>query len=84
MKLTAIDEARGGKVLLQTATRREDLFEWLTFIGAAHGGRTLVDTWEIPQHPDGNGGVFTLYVCTVVLLAEPDAAQPALFDLSAA
>lgn len=79
MTLTEAENARGGKVLLHTSLRRQDLFTWLEHIGAAHGGRTLVDTWEIPDHPDGHGGVFTLYACTVVLLAAPVGEQAVLF-----
>lgn len=81
-KLTDYEQARGGRVLLCTSTRREDLHAWLEGIGAAHGGRTLVDTWEIPQHPDGKGGLFTLYACTVVLLA--GAVEQAVMELEAA
>ena len=67
IELTEAERWRGGKVLLHTALVRDELFTWVEQVSAG-GVRTLVDTWTIEGHPDGKGGEFTLYACTVVLL----------------
>ena len=60
---------RGAKVMLYTSLNRDDLFTWLEAQDYSTGKyKNYVDTWEIPDHPDGNGGTFTLYAVTLVLV----------------
>jgi hypothetical protein len=69
MAFTEADKARGAKVLLHTALRREDLFTWQEEMARTYAPLKawLVDTWTIEDHPAPDGSPFTLYACTIVL-----------------
>lgn len=45
--------------------------DWLKRVSAAHPGKhaARIDTWTIYKHPAPSGELFTLYVCTVVLVS---------------
>lgn len=83
MKLSEMEQSRGGKVLMHTSLNRADLFTWQEEVFAEYrSAGALVDTWQLDDHPDGQGGTFTLYACTIVI-PSGDARRNALQEAAA-